>query len=272
MPPDSVHRHSDLQYRHAPARQVLASSRDKIIAVATQLFADRGCNGTSMREIAKSAGMLPGSLYAHIVSKEALINEIIEKSIDNLTLAIAEVEAKHYPPSVALREAIRAHVTAVADDPERARIVSQQWRFIQGANGVSLNNKLARYVDFFRRTLLRGTETGVFSERVDPTAKLRLVLAVLAWAPDWLSAIGRERSDEVAEQIIEALTSGLYTRVTPEPELTVNTRTSPERPPQAYARIVRGSAEPLGLSTLSTRTCVRRHPSHPAPDGSPRST
>lgn len=56
--------------------------RSEILEVAAQLFAERGYRGTSIRDIADRVGMLPGSLYYHITSKEALFVEIHDKAID----------------------------------------------------------------------------------------------------------------------------------------------------------------------------------------------
>ena len=231
---------SDRERSDVRARLPGDSPRDRIISVATHLFAEQGCNGTSMRDIAKAVGMLPGSLYTHIASKDALVGEIIENGIDCFNQAVAEVDARRYPPLLAFREAIHAHVKVVADNPERARIVFQQWRFIQRDNRASLRNKLSRYADFFRCTLARGVEKGIFGEQLDPAGNLRLVLAALAWAPDWLSDIGRERSDEVAEQIIEALTHGVLSRVIPECELTTQHELERVSPSWTIGQVCRG--------------------------------
>ncbi|MDN5856301.1 MAG: TetR/AcrR family transcriptional regulator, partial [Actinomycetia bacterium] len=66
----------------APATERLSPAREAIFAAATRLFGERGYSGTTMRDIAKAVGILPGSLYAHIESKEAVLVEIIEGGVD----------------------------------------------------------------------------------------------------------------------------------------------------------------------------------------------
>ena len=54
-------------------RQVKSSTREVIADVAVKLFGEHGYTGTTMRDIAEAVGVLPGSLYAHIDSKETLL-------------------------------------------------------------------------------------------------------------------------------------------------------------------------------------------------------
>jgi AcrR family transcriptional regulator len=49
-----------------------------IIKVATPLFAEKGFDGTSIREIARAANVSEALLYKHFPSKEALYSEILE--------------------------------------------------------------------------------------------------------------------------------------------------------------------------------------------------
>lgn len=55
--------------------------REVLVAAAT-VFAERGYAATSMREVGERAGLLGGSLYHHIKSKEALFVKIHDAAID----------------------------------------------------------------------------------------------------------------------------------------------------------------------------------------------
>jgi AcrR family transcriptional regulator len=64
---------------------VLGSSapqtRERILDVAEALFAERGFAGTSVRDIAASAGLTAASLYNHFDGKEALYAAVLERGI-----------------------------------------------------------------------------------------------------------------------------------------------------------------------------------------------
>jgi AcrR family transcriptional regulator len=53
--------------------QARASTRDKILDVALDLFTDQGFDGTSMREIAARLGITKPSIYYHFASKEEIL-------------------------------------------------------------------------------------------------------------------------------------------------------------------------------------------------------
>src|SRR5262245_13418357 len=57
--------------------------REEILETAAALFASSGLR-TSLREIADACGILPGSLYHHFDSKEAIIVELVERYRDDL--------------------------------------------------------------------------------------------------------------------------------------------------------------------------------------------
>jgi AcrR family transcriptional regulator len=53
-------------------------SRGVILRESLILFAERGYGATTVRDIAERVGMLSGSLYAHFVSKETILAELVE--------------------------------------------------------------------------------------------------------------------------------------------------------------------------------------------------
>lgn len=52
-------------------------SRDRILDAAFELFVQKGYHGSSMRTIAREAGLAAGSLYNHFESKEEIFKEVL---------------------------------------------------------------------------------------------------------------------------------------------------------------------------------------------------
>lgn len=71
--------------------------RDILDAAAT-LFAERGYIATSVRDIGERVGLLGGSLYHHIKSKEALYTEIHDIALQSAADHILEAVSKHTDP------------------------------------------------------------------------------------------------------------------------------------------------------------------------------
>src|SRR6202162_4678022 len=53
-------------------------TREKIVAAAKMLFAERGYDGATIRDIAKAAGMSTGAVFASFTDKSDLFTEIAE--------------------------------------------------------------------------------------------------------------------------------------------------------------------------------------------------
>ena len=54
-------------------------NQEDLLRVAEELFAERGYAATTVRDIAEAAGILSGSLYHHIDSKESIIDAILSR-------------------------------------------------------------------------------------------------------------------------------------------------------------------------------------------------
>ena len=55
--------------------------------LAAELFAQKGYQATTVRNIADKAGILSGSLYHHFDSKESIVDEILTSFFDELAAA-----------------------------------------------------------------------------------------------------------------------------------------------------------------------------------------
>ena len=58
---------------------VKGDSRERLVAVATELFGAQGYHQTGTEEIVRRSGVTRGSLYHHFADKEALFEEVFER-------------------------------------------------------------------------------------------------------------------------------------------------------------------------------------------------
>ena len=64
-----------------PTTAAPASTRDRILAVAMDLFIEQGYEGTSLREIAEPLGFTKAALYYHFRSKQDILRALMEPAI-----------------------------------------------------------------------------------------------------------------------------------------------------------------------------------------------
>ena len=173
--------------------QTEAKPRDAITGAAMHLFGKQGFNGTSMRDIANAVGLLPGSLYAHIDSKEALLLEIVEDGIGCFIAAVEPHELAVRDPVQRLRKMIASHVEVVADNPERSQVVFHQWRFLGDDNLPHAIERRRQYEDHFISTIGEGIKAGRFKSDLNLRITVLTILGALNWTPEWFSPGGRLR-------------------------------------------------------------------------------
>lgn len=88
--------------------------REHIMLAAAQLFVEHGYAGTSMRQIAERAGMLPGSVYHHFPAKEDLFVAIHREGFRRLAQNIREALRQSGDPWQRLELACAEHIHDVA--------------------------------------------------------------------------------------------------------------------------------------------------------------
>ena len=91
--------------------------REFIRRAAKKLFAERGLDATSVREIAREAGYTTGAIYFHYESKEALYADILRESLDRLFESVSTAAARCKDPLEGLGEAFRALVRFYDENP-----------------------------------------------------------------------------------------------------------------------------------------------------------
>jgi AcrR family transcriptional regulator len=88
-------------------------NRERILVVAKEAFARSGANA-SLDDIARRAGVGPGTLYRHFPSREELLKAVYQAAADKLAAAATEF-AETLPPIDALRAWMMLFVDYIAD-------------------------------------------------------------------------------------------------------------------------------------------------------------
>jgi TetR/AcrR family transcriptional regulator, transcriptional repressor of aconitase len=68
-------------------------TQEKLLGAAAKIFARRGFGGTSIEEIAETAGFSRGAFHANFKSKDALFLSLVEQQVKMLTSQIRELLA-----------------------------------------------------------------------------------------------------------------------------------------------------------------------------------
>src|SRR3984957_15441719 len=111
----------------APARTAAPRRRDperrqRILAAAAELVAERGYHDVGMSDIGAAAGIVGSGIYRHFDGKSAVLVAMFDRVIDDLSRGAAEILSRGLEPAQALRELISAHVRITLEDRTLMRV------------------------------------------------------------------------------------------------------------------------------------------------------
>lgn len=92
--------------------------RERILEVATRLFARKGYGSTPVREVVEAAGVTKPTLYYYFQNKEALFIEAVKRQMNGYTQDIADATSWEGPIAERLRRILRAYIARVTTDTD----------------------------------------------------------------------------------------------------------------------------------------------------------
>jgi AcrR family transcriptional regulator len=115
------------------------ATREAVLAAARALFASKGYEATSMREIAEASGVPERTLYRHFDGKESLLDDELQRWLDAVGLAI-RARPEEETPLTAIESTVVALAEAVAADPG----ARPAWMFTDAPRPFEMVASLAR--------------------------------------------------------------------------------------------------------------------------------
>jgi AcrR family transcriptional regulator len=187
--------------------------RAELLAIAAEMFADRGLRATTVRDIADAAGILSGSLYHHFDSKESMVDEILCGFLDDLFATYREIIDRLLGPRATLEAivvasfaAIDHHHAAVAIYQSEARRLVDQPRFGY------IGERLGEFRKMWHDVLRAGMTEGTFRADLDVELSYRFLRDTVWVGVSWYRPGGKLRIDEIARQYLSIVLDGIATR------------------------------------------------------------
>ena len=114
-------------------RQAGSKSRElQIHDAAVAVFSRKGYAAASLQDIADSVGILKGSLYYYITSKEQLLFGILDQAHREAMQLMDEVDALQLPAEVRLGEFVRRITIFYIKNKDRSALYFSEWRHLTG--------------------------------------------------------------------------------------------------------------------------------------------
>ena len=192
----------------APAKRAVTSSlngeraRDReVIEAAVQIFWEKGYASASVQDVAESLGMLKGSLYYYIDSKESLLRKIFEDSHEEIVAITESTTESDGPSIVRLRQFLTGYAMWTLTHLERAGLYSREWRYAGAELKAALREQQHYYDKHLRELIVAGQQEGDLDASVDARRASLFIWAAFTGLPDWFRP-GRVKAEDVASDYV----------------------------------------------------------------------
>ena len=204
--------------------RVTEQRRAAIVAAAIDIFADRGFEGASTRELAEAVGLRQGHLYYYFPSKQDLLFAVVDGLHDEFLdgfeqwTALGDVDR--------LRGVIVGHIVTVCRNRRRTQVAYENTRFLAPELRDTIIAKRDRYETAV--TQLIADRSAASADAVGLAA--RAVLGATNWVYQWYSEDGPLGPEALAGQLADlvmGMVAGAHRPPVAEPDPPLTGRNTP---------------------------------------------
>lgn len=182
---------------------------EQITRVATDLFRRKGFSSTSMQDISDAVGLLKGSLYYYIDSKEDLLFEILRDLHKDGERIIAQVEFDSGDPLTQLRTYLKRCAVFGAVHADRLAIFLRDFHYVPEARQGEIISERKMYQKTVSSLVTEAKELGLTPAHLDISLASTLISGAVAGVHEWLHADGPRPLEQAAEDIADVLTNSI---------------------------------------------------------------
>lgn len=175
----------------------------EVVAAAAKVFRERGYHGATLEEIADEVGMLKGSLYNYISSKEELLFSVVRPPAEQLLEQARRLTSGTEPAPEKIVRLARMHACVLAEHFVYASV------YVHEIAGLGRYPEWAKmdheYVLLVRAILAEGVKDGTLRANLDLRTAPHVLIGSLNWLTRWWDPGGPISATEMADRI-----SGLF--------------------------------------------------------------
>ena len=176
----------------------------KVLDQAAKLFRTQGFEGTSVRDIARAVGMLPGSLYCHFATKEELLAAVYLKGVEQISAAVQTAVQGHSDPWERLQAACVDHLESILQDDDYAQVVIR----VRPADVALVNQNLIDLRNRYEQLFIDLIKALPLRKGTDRRAFRLMLIGALNSSQTWYRPSGKYKPRAIAHKFIALLRQG----------------------------------------------------------------
>ncbi len=184
-----------------------SDTRERIVAAAVELFAERGYHATTMSQIGERADIQRGALYYHIKAKEELLFEVLRQHVEFVREGAEGIAADTVDARTKLRNLIIFQTQALLDRRDELIIYSRDSNALTAERLIQFRKIQDDVEHIWASVLAQGRNDHSFRD-IDP-AVLKGVLGLVASPYTWFRPGLRLDSAQVAVLFADLVLNGI---------------------------------------------------------------
>jgi AcrR family transcriptional regulator len=194
------------------AAEKVSKRRDEILQVAAELFAAKGYEETTIREIGDAAGILSGSLYHHFQTKEEMLHELVKRFVTMVPQYQAIVDRGEGPKET-IKEMMALGLRTAVSNPEIVAITVHERKFLARHPAFAYVQTAWKQINaIWYGVIQRGIDEGVFRNDLDPRLMLRAINDLAAAAVGSYQPGGRYSVETIIDTRVALIFGGIEHR------------------------------------------------------------
>lgn len=180
-----------------------------VLDAAARLFRQKGYPVTTLRQIAREAGLFPGSIFYRYRTKEAILLKLMERGLGRMKDAIQGAVEKTDDPLQAVRIALRTHTRLLLSDDASIFVLLYDWRFLEPRTRESILRLRDEYEAFWDGLLHRAAGATRVRRGVNLKLLRLLSFGAVNWVAQWYSPKGPFSPEQIADAFWSYLSEGV---------------------------------------------------------------
>ncbi len=177
--------------------------RQELIKVAARVFEVRGYEAASIQDIADELGILKGSVYYYIDTKQELLFAVLQELHESASANIERFAELSTDPLTLIRLFVQSQFMYLCDNLVAATVFFQDFGSLDAERRHLIVGERDNYDKFLRDLITLGQLEGSICEHVDPKLATFAILGIVNWSYQWFrvdgsmdpGAVGRDFAD-----------------------------------------------------------------------------
>ncbi|SHH01939.1 TetR/AcrR family transcriptional regulator [Winogradskyella jejuensis] len=181
--------------------------KEEILRVAARLFKNKGYSAVTMRDLATEMGIKAASLYNHISSKQAILQEIVLAIAEDFTAGMHKIIEADSNSIKKLEQIIDLHVKIAIENTDGLAALNSDWMHLESKLDYYL--KLRQDYENNYRTIIESGIANKEIKAVKPDVLMFSMLSTLRSLYLWIPKKGNVNPKELSASLAQILIKGI---------------------------------------------------------------